>query len=75
MSPRPVKGLGQKRRYAMTRGKKMFVLILSLLIFGCSAATSSTNSGTSLQPKGKINCATIETMTDEERLFCYGGNR
>ena len=75
MSPGTVKGLGQKGRCTMTRRKKMFVLILSLLIFGCSAATSSTKPDTSLQPKGKINCATIETMTDEERQFCYGGNR
>ena len=75
MNPRTVKGLGQERRYAMTRGKKMFILILSLLIFGCSAATSSTKSGASLPPQKTINCATIdlESLTDEERQFCHAG--
>jgi len=77
MNPRTVKGLGQERRYAMTRGKKMFILILSLLICGCSAATSSTKSDTNLQPRKTVNCATIDlgSLTDEERHFCHGGNQ
>jgi hypothetical protein len=61
----------------MTQGKKSFVLILSLLLFGCSAATSSTQSGTGLQPRKTINCATIdlESLTSEELQYCHGGSK
>jgi len=60
----------------MIADKRIFILLMFLIIFfGCTTGASSTKSDTDLQSKGKINCATIETMTEEERLFCHGGNR
>ncbi len=60
----------------MTKSKAIFVLAMFLIMVGCMAGTSSTRPDTGVQPKGKINCATIEPMTDEEWQFCNsGGNR
>ncbi len=60
----------------MTRYKALFTLMMFLAMVGCATGTSGSHSGTSLQPKGKINCATIEPLTDEEWQFCSsGGNR
>jgi hypothetical protein len=57
----------------MTRYRTVFIMMMFLFIVGCTTGTSSTKPDTGLQPKGKINCATIEPLTEEERHFCTGG--
>jgi len=57
----------------MTRYKTIFIFMMFLFIVGCTTGTSSTKSDAGRQPKGKINCASIEPYTDEERQFCLGG--
>jgi|WetSurSiteA1Bulk_404760.scaffolds.fasta_scaffold415231_1 hypothetical protein len=55
--------------------KTIFASMVFLFMVGCTAGTSSTRPDTGLQPKKKINCATIEPYTAEERQFCAGGDK
>jgi hypothetical protein len=59
----------------MTRYKTIFIAMMIFLIVGCAAGTSRSKTDTGLQPKGKINCAKIEPLTEEERYFCMSGGQ
>ena len=59
----------------MTRYKMIFVLAMFLVVVGCTAQTSSTKPSGGLQPKERVNCATLEPMTSEEYQYCNSGSQ
>jgi hypothetical protein len=59
----------------MTRYRTIFMAMWVLFIVACAAGTSGTKTDTGFQPNGKINCAKIEPLTEEERHFCTSGGQ